>query len=70
MGDSQQQFTPLKFDPEQGDELKDNLVTGYEWRAKHPTDVWFFNPWTGIRRDATDVARDPKGHSIPPVWDN
>lgn len=35
-----------------------------QWRKFHGATAWLFNPWTGRRRNASDVGSDPFGMAI------
>lgn len=37
-----------------------------QWRQFHGKDAWLFNPWTGDRRNASDVGSDTFGELIIP----
>jgi len=38
--------------------------TAQEYRRRHPGHIWYFNPWSGTRRDSRDIASDPTGQLI------
>lgn len=53
----------MKFDPATGDEfLWPCSVETY--REKNPTFAWLFNPYTGLLRNAQDVASDVFGFAL------
>ena len=59
----------LKFDPATGDE-KPYPSNGEQWRIYNGSTAWFFNPYTGIRRDARDIGSDCFGYGIESTLTN
>jgi len=60
-----QQHTVMTHDPATGNE-KPYPSHAQQWRGYHVGKAWLFNPWTGDRRDATDVGSDVYGLLIRP----
>lgn len=55
----------LKYNPMDGSPLFIQFEAA-ECRTIAPGRVWRFNPWTGSRREAADIASDPQGYLIQP----
>jgi hypothetical protein len=59
------QMTLMKYDPATRKE-KPYPSHAQQWREYHGQAAFLFCPWTGILRDAYDVASDPFGLLISP----
>lgn len=56
--------TPFLFDPADGRNWMVGQTTSTQYAVTHPHAVWRYNPWTGIGRDAAEVAADPYGKKM------
>jgi hypothetical protein len=57
----------MRYDPSTGVE-KPSIRTINMYRLNHKTRAWFFNPWTGVKRDPEEVGLDPYGYTVnPPI---
>lgn len=57
----------MKYSPSNGTEWSPtSLRAADDYRNVYPLGTWFYNPWTGTRRDDLDIASDPKGLLILP----
>ncbi len=64
------QKTLMVFDPATC-ERKPYPSEASQWRKYHGSmAAWLFNPWTGQRRNATDVGSDIQGFLIAPLQEN
>ena len=61
-----QQSTLMKFDPATGNN-KPYPSHAKQWREYHGKSAWLFDPWTGERRNASDVGSDAFGQLIVPA---
>lgn len=52
---------PFLFDPADGRAWMVGVTTAADYEATHPHAIWRYDPWTGIGREAAEVAADPYG---------
>lgn len=63
------QQTLMKFDPATG-VSRPYPSHAVQWREYHGYGTaWLFNPWTGVRRQASDVGSDVVGYLIHPPFE-
>lgn len=60
--DIQKEF--LAYNPVTGDEFRQDTLDGFAMRKQFPDVPWYFNPWTGKRRDPDAAQADPFGEKI------